>query len=78
MKNVLFLHYKNKSGKNNIKVLESFYNSMNIFYDKHYKNKYPFIVSFIVKTGIFLKKFIAKRKLKKVLAKNGWNITCSI
>lgn len=68
---VSFLHYKNKSGKNDIKVLESFYNSMNIFYDKHYKNKYPFVVSFIVKMGISLKKFIAKIRLKKVLSKNG-------
>lgn len=68
---VSFLHYKNKSGKNDIKVLESFYDSMNIFYDKHYKDKYSFFVGFIVKFGIFLKKLIAKRKLKRVLRRNG-------
>ena len=68
---VCFLHYKNSSGKNDIKVLESFYDSMQIFYDKHYKNKYPFFVGWIVSFGIFLKKFIAKRKFKKVFVKNG-------
>ncbi len=62
---VCFLHYKNKSGKNNIKVLESFYNSMKIFYDKHYKSKYSFIVGLVVKLGINLKLLLAKRKFKK-------------
>ena len=68
---VCFLHYKNKSGKNNVKVLESFYDSMKIFYDKHYKKKYPFFVGWIVKFGIALKKFIAKRKLKRILVEDG-------
>ena len=68
---VCFLHYKNSSGKNDIKVLESFYDSMQIFYDKHYKNKYPFFVGWIVSFGIFLKKFVAKRKFKKVFVKDG-------
>lgn len=68
---VCFLHYKNRSGKNNVKVLESFYDSMKIFYNKHYKNKYPFFVGWIVYFGIFLKKALAKRKLKKVLVKYG-------
>lgn len=62
---VSFLHYKNKSGKNSIKVLESFYNSMKIFYDKHYKSKYSLIVEFIVKLGINLKLLLAKIKFKK-------------
>lgn len=59
---VSFLHYKNKSGKNSLKVVESFYESMKIFYDKHYKEKYCFIVEKLVKLGINFKFFLAKRK----------------
>ena len=75
---VSFLHYKNMSGKKSLKVLESFYDSMQIFYDKHYKKKYPFFVNFIVKVGIKLKKSLAKRNYEKVLKKDGGNSTCSI
>lgn len=38
-----------------------FYDTMDIFYDKHYKNKYPFFVGWGVKAGVLFKKQMAKR-----------------
>ncbi len=74
---VSFLHFKNKSGEKNLKVLESFYNSMKIFYNKHYKSKYNFIVNWLVEKGIDFKLWLAKRNFNKVYLKDGWNITSS-
>lgn len=44
--------------------VDYFYSTMKIFYKKHYENKYPFIVNWIVYSGINLKWVIAKRKKK--------------
>ena len=68
---VSFLHFKNKSGEKNLKVLVSFYNSMRIFYNKHYKNKYNFIVNWLVEKGIDFKLWLAKRNFNKVNLKDG-------
>ncbi len=75
---VSFLHFKNESGKNSLRALENFYKSMQIFYDKHYKNKYPAIVRLMVKIGISLKLWIAKKRFKRVVMKHDRNITSSI
>lgn len=63
---VSFLHYKNQSVKGDIKALKSFYHSMYIFYNKHYKNKYPFFVGMLVKFAVYLKWFIARVRFKKI------------
>lgn len=34
------------------------FRAMEIFYDKHYKDKYPSVVNFLVKTGISIKKIL--------------------
>ena len=75
---VSFLHFKNGSGKNSLKALESFYKSMEIFYDKHYKKKYPNIVRVLVKIGISLKLWFAKRRFKRIVVDDDRNITSSI
>ena len=67
---VSFLHYKNETSKNSLKALESFYKSMQIFYNKHYKKKYFFIVGFLVKIAIKLKLWLAKRRFNRVREKN--------
>ena len=67
-----FTHLKGESGANSLFVLKHFYKSMKIFYDKHYKQKYCFIVGLMVKLGIDLKYFLARRALiKKGEVKNG-------
>ncbi len=43
--------------------LHWFYKTMIIFYDKHYKNQYPFIINWLVYLGIYLRWWLAKRKL---------------
>ncbi len=43
--------------------LNWFYKTMIIFYDKHYKNHYPFFVNWIVYAGIYGRWWMAKRKL---------------
>ena len=46
-------HFKKGSwtGKRNPKVLDAFYDSMQIFYDKHYLNKYSAATSAMVRSG---------------------------
>jgi GT2 family glycosyltransferase len=43
--------------------LNHFYQTMKIFYDKHYKNKYPFFINWAVYFGIYARWWLAKRKL---------------
>ena len=71
------LHYKGASGglKKHSKVVSSAtqetrrratdarFNAMRIFYNKHYKDKYPGIVRGLVLSGINLKKIIEEMKL---------------
>lgn len=55
------VHLKGQSGlsRKSRDTTYHFYNAMNIFYDKHCKNKYNFLVNFIVKTGIKFKQKIS-------------------
>lgn len=43
--------------------LKYFYETMKIFYKKHYEGKYPFFINFLVYLAIDIKAFIARRKL---------------
>lgn len=45
------------------KSLDAFYETMKIFYRKHYLKKYPSFVSWLVYGGINLKWWLAKRKM---------------
>lgn len=66
---VRIFHHKKASGieKRNPKVIEAFYDSMMIFYRKHYENKYSKLTQWCVNTGtvIMKKKAIQKNKSKK-------------
>jgi len=46
------------------------YKAMNIFYDKHYVNKYPFFLSALVKLAIQLKLWTSLRKIGKKINVN--------
>lgn len=46
------------------KALNSFYETMKIFYQKHLSKKYPFFINWIVYWGINYKWFLAKRKMQ--------------
>lgn len=41
---------------------DAFYEAMLIFYDKHYKNKYPFFINWMVYSGIYIKWMMARLK----------------
>lgn len=45
------------------KSLDAFYQTMKIFYRKHYERQYPTIIKWLVYLGINLKWWLAKRKL---------------
>lgn len=45
-------HYKGGSGRQS-QVLYEFYNAMHLFYDKHYRDKNPLIVTYVVHAGIW-------------------------
>lgn len=47
----MITHFKGASGKNR-RLLYEFHNSMKIFYDKHYKDKYNFITNNFIYIGI--------------------------
>lgn len=58
-------HSQENSGADNStrnKSLGYFYSTMKIFYKKHYANKYPFIINWLIYLGIDIKLFLAKRK----------------
>lgn len=46
-----------------LRALDAFYESMKIFYKKHYKRIYPFFISWLVYLGINLKWWLARRKM---------------
>lgn len=53
---VKIIHYKGESSKKQSnKMIRIFHQSMRIFYDKHYKDKYNFIINYLVYTGIYAK-----------------------
>lgn len=45
------------------KMTDYFYETMKIFYRKHYEKEYPFFINWLVYLGINLKWWMAKRKL---------------
>ncbi len=48
------IHYKGaSSGKQKSKLLYEFYKAMHIFYDKHYRDQYPWIITVITYAGIW-------------------------
>lgn len=71
------IHYKGASGGTQIssqnvtkatvetkkKWINAFYDAMPIFYRKHYNDKYPFFVKWMVLLGVELKRRIALKKL---------------
>ena len=47
------VHFKgSSSGKNKVKLTFEFYRSMYIFYNKHYKSQYPWIITLVTYLGI--------------------------
>lgn len=53
---VITIHYKGQSSKKKrIKTIYEFHRAMILFYNKHYRKKYNFIVTFLVYIGISLK-----------------------
>ncbi|MEO0077060.1 MAG: glycosyltransferase family 2 protein [candidate division WOR-3 bacterium] len=46
------------------KSVNYFYDAMKIFYDKYYKKKYPFFITWLVYAGIEIKRSLSLRKLK--------------
>ncbi|KNZ43083.1 glycosyltransferase family 2 protein [Acetobacterium bakii] len=66
---VRIFHHKKASGigKRNPKVIEAFYDSMIIFYNKHYQNKYSKLTRWCVITGTSMmkKKALFKNKHRK-------------
>ncbi|MGV8906560.1 MAG: glycosyltransferase family 2 protein [Acetobacterium sp.] len=61
---VRIFHHKKASGiqKRNPKVIEAFYDSMTIFYNKHYQGKYNKLTRFCVITGTSVMKKMALAK----------------
>lgn len=61
---VRIFHHKKASGieKRNPKVIAAFYDSMSIFYNKHYQNKYSKLTRWCVITGTMAMKKIALAK----------------
>lgn len=45
------------------RALNSFYETMKIFYQKHMASEYPFFINWLVYLGINIKWFLAKRKM---------------
>ncbi len=66
---VRIFHHKKASGigKRNPKVIAAFYDSMNIFYNKHYQHKYNGLTRWAVTSGttILKKMALAKNKRRK-------------
>ncbi len=46
-----------------IRSMNAFYETMIIFYNKHYKTRYPFFINWLVYSGIYFRWWLAKRKL---------------
>lgn len=59
------MHYKRASSRNKpLKITYEFHRSMVIFYNKHYKQKYPFWVSWCIYAGIAVQFALAVVKSK--------------
>ncbi len=76
---VSILHYKGVSGgikkisqnlttankETKLMVTKSRYKAMEIFYDKHYKHKYPFFITYLVRLAIKIKLWKSLREINK-------------
>ncbi len=76
--NAKVVHFKKRSGREKeneirgnlkastirMKTENHFYETMKVFYDKHYKNRYPKIVNQVVLFGIFVKSKVSRRMEK--------------
>lgn len=59
-------HLKGQSGLyTNEKVVHYFYDSMELFYQKHYQKRYSRLTSALVSCGIHMKRSLALRKVRK-------------
>lgn len=58
------VHYKGQSGlsSKNPVVIRHFYRAMTLFYDKHYREKYPFFVGWLVHLAVWGKERLALRR----------------
>lgn len=57
-------HTTQASRATKIKSVNNFYDAMKIFYTKHYKNRYLFLVNWLVYIGIAIKRKISLHKLR--------------
>ena len=63
---VKITHFKKQSGRENVdleerkRATDHFYQTMKLFYRKHYQDKYPFFVNWIMIWGINLKQQLSK------------------
>ncbi len=51
------------NSQSRLKAFNAFYESMLIFYRKHYQSQYPFFINWLVFLGIHFKWWLAKRKM---------------
>jgi GT2 family glycosyltransferase len=51
------------NSQSRLKAFNAFYESMLIFYRKHYQSQYPFFINWLVYLGIHFKWWLAKRKM---------------
>lgn len=54
-----------------VRTLDAFYDSMLVFYDKHYARRYPRLVGALMRTGIAVRRRQARRSLKRALRSVG-------
>lgn len=61
---VSILHLRGQSGlsSGNPFVIRQFYQSMLIFYDKHYREKYPALLTWLVRSAVKAKQWLALRR----------------
>ncbi|MFA7119503.1 MAG: glycosyltransferase family 2 protein [Sphaerochaetaceae bacterium] len=54
LSDAIMIHYKRQSGlaQNNPKIIDAFYDSMKIFYNKYYKQKYPKFLTWLIMKSI--------------------------
>lgn len=66
---VKITHFKKQSGRENVdeevkkQATKHFYETMKLFYQKHYKNKYPFFVNWLINWSINFKLWLSLREI---------------
>lgn len=64
---VKITHLKKQSGRENMDeetkrdATKNFYETMRIFYEKHYKNQYPFFINWLINWGVNFKVWLSLR-----------------